>query len=205
MPSSESISSGVMCSASRSRRLWEAAGTGGPPTRLTVGGRARLLWDDTSLYVGFDVFDRTLRGGFPADAVDPHLWERDTVELMIDPDGDGDNRDYYEILKAIGQGGRHPIDAEVALMKKWIETYHFPMEIIREVEPFARGVYCGAVGWMSPDGEADFSVAIRTLSVTGQDIVMNVGGGLTHGSTVEGEWEEALWKARFVKAAVSRD
>ena len=53
-------------------------------------------------------------------------------------------------------------------------------------------------------GLADFSVAIRTLSVTGQDIVMNVGGGLTHGSTVAGEWEEALWKARFVKAAVSR-
>ena len=79
------------------------------------------------------------------------------------------------------------------------------MEIIREVEPQARGVYCGAVGWMSPSGEADFSVAIRTLSVTGDEIVMNVGGGLTHGSTVEGEWEEALWKARFVKAAVSRD
>jgi para-aminobenzoate synthetase component I len=35
--------------------------------------------------------------------------------------------------------------------------------------------------------------------------VMNVGGGLTHGSTAQGEWEEALWKARFVKAAVSRD
>ncbi len=79
------------------------------------------------------------------------------------------------------------------------------MEIIREVERTPRGVYCGAVGWMSPDGDADFSVAIRTLSVTGQDIVMNVGGGLTHGSTVAGEWEEALWKARFVKAAVSRD
>ena len=79
------------------------------------------------------------------------------------------------------------------------------MEIIREVERTPRGVYCGAVGWMSPDGDADFSVAIRTLSVTGQDIVMNVGGGLTHGSTADGEWEEALWKARFVKAAVSRD
>jgi para-aminobenzoate synthetase component 1 len=58
---------------------------------------------------------------------------------------------------------------------------------------------------MSPDGRADFSVAIRTLAITGQDIVMNVGGGLTHGSTAAGEWEEALWKARFVKAAVSRD
>jgi para-aminobenzoate synthetase component 1 len=79
------------------------------------------------------------------------------------------------------------------------------MQIIRKVEPAPRGVYCGAVGWMSPDGDADFSVAIRTLAVTGQDIVMNVGGGLTHGSTVDGEWEEALWKARFVKAAVSRD
>ncbi|MCX7286271.1 MAG: aminodeoxychorismate synthase component I [Rhodobacterales bacterium] len=78
------------------------------------------------------------------------------------------------------------------------------MEIIREVEPTPRGVYCGAVGWMSPTGDADFSVAIRTLSVSGQDIVMNVGGGLTHGSTATGEWEEALWKARFVKAAVSR-
>lgn len=78
------------------------------------------------------------------------------------------------------------------------------MEIIREVESAARGVYCGAVGWMSPTGDADFSVAIRTLSVTGQDIVMNVGGGLTHGSTATGEWEEALWKARFVNAAVSR-
>lgn len=79
------------------------------------------------------------------------------------------------------------------------------MEIIREVEHHPRGVYCGAVGWMSPKGEADFSVAIRTLSISGEEIVMNVGGGLTHGSTVPGEWEEALWKARFVNAAVSRD
>lgn len=79
------------------------------------------------------------------------------------------------------------------------------MQIIREVEPAARGVYCGAVGWMAPSGDADFSVAIRTLSVSGSEIVMNVGGGLTHGSTAQGEWEEALWKARFVKAAVSRD
>ncbi|WP_431298700.1 aminodeoxychorismate synthase component I [Tabrizicola sp. BL-A-41-H6] len=76
------------------------------------------------------------------------------------------------------------------------------MQIIREVEPAPRGVYCGAIGWMAPDGRADFSVAIRTLSITGQDIVMNVGGGVVHGSTAEGEWEEALWKARFVKAAV---
>lgn len=78
------------------------------------------------------------------------------------------------------------------------------MEIIRAVEPFARGVYCGAVGWMSPAGDADFSVAIRTLSLWDDRVVMNVGGGVVADSTAQGEWEEALWKARFVKAAVRR-
>jgi hypothetical protein len=57
----------------------------------------RLTWDERFLYVGFEVEDATIRGGFPPDAKDPHLWERDTVEIMTDPDGDGDNKDYYEI------------------------------------------------------------------------------------------------------------
>lgn len=79
------------------------------------------------------------------------------------------------------------------------------MEIIREVEPFARGAYCGAIGWMAPDGAASFNVAIRTLSVTGQEIVLNVGGGVVQDSTASGEWEEALWKARYVQGLVRRD
>ncbi|MFY8145398.1 MAG: chorismate-binding protein, partial [Rhodobacter sp.] len=46
---------------------------------------------------------------------------------------------------------------------------------------------------------------IRTLSLfPGGRVVMNVGGGVVADSTAEGEWEEALWKARFVKAAVTR-
>ncbi|MBW7921470.1 MAG: aminodeoxychorismate synthase component I [Rubellimicrobium sp.] len=79
------------------------------------------------------------------------------------------------------------------------------MEIIADLEPAPRGVYCGAVGWMAPDGRADFSVAIRTLSVAGHDITLNVGGGVTVGSTAAGEWEEALWKTRFALAAVTPD
>lgn len=78
------------------------------------------------------------------------------------------------------------------------------MEIIHEVEPFARGAYCGAIGWMAPDGAARFNVAIRTLSVTGRDIVLNVGGGVVQDSTAAGEWEEALWKARYVQGLVRR-
>jgi hypothetical protein len=73
------------------------AGSGKPVAPGGVTGRARLAWDDAYLYFAVEVTDAKVRGGFPADARDPHLWERDTVELMLDPDGDGDNRDYYEL------------------------------------------------------------------------------------------------------------
>ncbi|OHC44672.1 MAG: aminodeoxychorismate synthase, component I [Rhodobacteraceae bacterium GWE1_64_9] len=76
------------------------------------------------------------------------------------------------------------------------------MQIIREVEPFARGVYCGAIGWMAPDGASAFSVAIRTLSVTGDRVLLNVGGGVVHDSTEASEWEEAHWKARYAAMLV---
>ena len=76
------------------------------------------------------------------------------------------------------------------------------MQIIRGLEPHARHAYCGAIGWMGPDGAADFSVAIRTLSIRGDQVTLNVGGGVVQDSTAQAEWEEALWKARFVMAAV---
>ena len=83
---------------------WEqAAKTGafvgarsGRPQPGPLQGQARVFWDDAHLYVAIDIQDETVRGGFPADATDPHLWERDTAELMLDPDG-ADNRDYYEL------------------------------------------------------------------------------------------------------------
>lgn len=72
------------------------------------------------------------------------------------------------------------------------------MQIIREVERSPRGVYCGAMGWMSPDGDAIWNVAIRTLSLFPDGrVTLNVGGGLVQDSTADGEWEEALWKARY--------
>jgi para-aminobenzoate synthetase component 1 len=77
------------------------------------------------------------------------------------------------------------------------------MQIIAEVEGQPRGAYCGAIGWMAPDGAACFNVAIRTLTVTGDHVRLNVGGGVTHDSTADGEWEEALWKARYVMGLVS--
>jgi hypothetical protein len=72
-------------------------GTGKPNSSFPVNGSAKLAWDDTNLYVAMEVTDPDIVGGFPKTAKDPHLWEKDTVEVMIDPDGDGDNADYYEI------------------------------------------------------------------------------------------------------------
>ncbi|OYU39888.1 MAG: aminodeoxychorismate synthase, component I [Pseudorhodobacter sp. PARRP1] len=74
------------------------------------------------------------------------------------------------------------------------------MQIIHEVEAFPRGIYCGAIGWMAPDGASAFNVAIRTLSVFDEGrIELNVGGGVVQDSTADGEWEEALWKARYMQ------
>lgn len=72
------------------------------------------------------------------------------------------------------------------------------MQIIRELEPAARGAYCGAVGWIAPDASARFNVAIRTLTLYDErEVELGVGGGIVADSTPEGEYEEALWKARF--------
>ena len=71
------------------------------------------------------------------------------------------------------------------------------MEILSELEPWPRDVYCGAIGWAAPDGRSEFNVAIRTLMVEDNKATLNVGGGLVWDSTADSEYEEALWKARF--------
>ncbi len=71
--------------------------TGKPNTTFPVNGSVRILWNDEAMYLGFEVKDPDIVGGFKKGEKDPHLWEKDTVELMVDPDGDGDNKDYYEI------------------------------------------------------------------------------------------------------------
>lgn len=71
--------------------------TGAPHPESPVQGSAKLLWDDKWLYVGMTVKDENLSGGFDEKQQDPHLWTKDCVEIMIDPDESGDNQDYYEI------------------------------------------------------------------------------------------------------------
>lgn len=71
------------------------------------------------------------------------------------------------------------------------------MQILTGLEPTPRDIYCGTIGWAAPDGRSEFNVAIRTLLVESGIATLNMGGGVVHDSTAAGEYEEALWKARF--------
>ncbi|MCS7014287.1 MAG: aminodeoxychorismate synthase component I [Chloroherpetonaceae bacterium] len=71
------------------------------------------------------------------------------------------------------------------------------MEIICKLEPSPRGVYTGAVGFISPEKEAVFSVAIRTAVLTGNSGTLGVGSGIVWDSRSSEEYEECKLKAQF--------
>ena len=71
------------------------------------------------------------------------------------------------------------------------------METLRALEIGPRGIYCGTLGWMAPDGRSEFNVAIRTLTLDEGQARLAVGSGVVYDSVAEAEYEEALWKARF--------
>ena len=75
------------------------------------------------------------------------------------------------------------------------------MQIIRELEGESRGVYTGAIGYVSPAGEAVFNVAIRTLVIDGNRGEMGVGSGIVADSNPEEEYKECQLKAAFVATA----
>ena len=73
------------------------------------------------------------------------------------------------------------------------------MEIISELESEPRGVYTGAIGMISPDGNASFNVAIRTVTIFPQgEAEVGIGSGLVHDSNAGAEYDECLLKMRFL-------
>ncbi|MEX2480912.1 MAG: aminodeoxychorismate synthase component I [Gammaproteobacteria bacterium] len=69
------------------------------------------------------------------------------------------------------------------------------MEIIEELEPTRRSVYCGALGYVSYDGQMDTNIAIRTLLHVGGRLYCWAGGGIVMDSVLEDEYQESLDKA----------
>jgi len=69
------------------------------------------------------------------------------------------------------------------------------MEIIDEIEPVQRSVYCGAIGYIGFDGSLLMSVPIRNILVTGNKAYIQVGGGIVADSDPDAEYRESLDKA----------
>ena len=77
------------------------------------------------------------------------------------------------------------------------------MEIIDEFEPVKRGIYSGAVGYLSWNGNMDTAIAIRTAVIKDQQLSIQAGAGIVYDSVPENEWAETMNKARAIFRAVA--
>lgn len=77
------------------------------------------------------------------------------------------------------------------------------MEIIDELEPVARGIYTGSIGYLGFDGRSDLNIAIRTLVCAHQQIYYHVGGGVVWDSDPDGEYCETLDKGKSIHTILS--
>jgi anthranilate synthase component 1 len=76
------------------------------------------------------------------------------------------------------------------------------MEIIDELEPVKRGVYGGAVGYLSWSGNMDTAIAIRTAVIKDGQLHIQAGAGVVADSVPRNEWDETMNKGRAIFRAV---
>jgi len=78
------------------------------------------------------------------------------------------------------------------------------MEIIDELEPYARGPYAGAVGYLAFTGNMDTAITIRTIVVAGEKAYVQAGAGIVADSVPEREYVETVNKAKALVRAIER-
>ena len=78
------------------------------------------------------------------------------------------------------------------------------MELIEQYEQSKRGLYSGAVGYVTPEGDFDFNVVIRSMlySASSRYLSFQVGGAIVNDSIPEKEYEECLLKAAGIRRAL---
>lgn len=104
--------------------------------------------------------------------------------------------------------GRHPLDLLAAAFPGGSITGApkvRAMQIIDELEPSRRSVYCGSLGYVDLRGRMDTSIAIRTAVADGGRLHLWGGGGLVADSVGNEEYQETLDKIRHLMAALSND
>ncbi|MBL0869153.1 MAG: chorismate-binding protein, partial [Phycisphaerales bacterium] len=105
-----------------------------------------------------------------------------TVTGLLDP-----QRSTLDILRALFPGGSITGAPKIAAVKA-----------IRSLENFARGPYCGCLGFLSTSGHACFNITIRTALIDQTTLTWPVGAGIVADSNPDTEWQETLDKARAI-------
>ncbi len=138
------------------------------------------------------------RVSLPGTVIVPHLFEvarhGDVLQMTSTVQGQAKpNTSLFDILNAV-----FPCGSITGAPKKR------SMEIIQELETEERGYYCGALGWLDPNGDFAFSVPIRTVEIQenvqshASSFTLGVGAGITIDSDVQQEWRECHIKSAFL-------
>ena len=104
------------------------------------------------------------------------------------------DKDMFDVIRATFPGGSITGAPKIKAM-----------EIIAREEKIPRGAYCGSIGYLSFDGRMDLSIAIRTATITNDEIMVSAGGGITLLSEPEAEYRETLIKAERLFKAFGRE
>ena len=129
----------------------------------------------------------------------PHLFEIErhptVYHLVSEISGRiREDRDVIDLLRAAFPGGSITGAPKVRAM-----------EIISELEPTARGPYCGSLAWLGFGGGLQSSILIRTVTIGRGWLQMPVGGGIVSDSSPEAEYQETLQKATGMLPALIKD
>lgn len=103
------------------------------------------------------------------------------------------DKDLYDALAALFPGGSITGAPKIRAM-----------EIIEELEPNRRGAYCGSIGYIGFDGDAEFNIAIRSLHLKDGYLDYQVGGGIVWDSVPAAEYQETLDKARAMHESIDQ-
>ncbi|NBB78727.1 MAG: aminodeoxychorismate synthase component I [Verrucomicrobia bacterium] len=103
------------------------------------------------------------------------------------------DKDIYDALEALFPGGSITGAPKVRAM-----------EIIEVLEPTRRGAYCGSIGYIGFDGDAEFNIAIRSLHLKDGQLDYQVGGGIVWDSDPEAEYQETQDKARAIRETIDQ-
>ena len=99
--------------------------------------------------------------------------------------------DFVDCLKAIFPGGSISGAPKISALK-----------IINALEPTARGLYTGSIGWIDLKGNACLNIAIRTIIIKDRLAFAQTGGGIVADSDAQSEWNETLIKAKALLAGI---